>query len=681
MWSLACVCAEMFLGLPLFPGVSQHNQLFRIVEMLGLPPDFLIEGKNGKKYFTTVDKNDGANKDAQVIENSPQSVCVGSAGTGTAASAGPAVPSGAKYRIKTAEEYASETNTTVPVLRKYLRYNRLDEVIMRCPLAQKARMTPEQKNVETVRRRCFLDFLQGLFRLNPFERWTARQALSHPFIQNTKFSGPFVPPPDMKINERKLNFMVLTQRKPPPSSFEAPNLTGVRAPSNFSSHAGIASGNSAQFTPLQLAHRRMSDPGIDHAFPQSKSGGPQLLKRGSPAHLKVEAQSSPTSESNPSTVESAVPFAAADAGVARSLSEEITAPQHFDVSHAVQPPPPPIGIAGHSDGAAIEESADALPPPGRFDHTAAQAIMRAKAREGQVSQLGPQLNAAPYQPQQAAQSFQGVAQQSQTQRYMQQQQQFAQQQRQRSMLPPQQAHKPMYEQSLYRHPAQAGSANFALQHPYGQQNDAYSAQQMNVMTPQGAMQMSGMAGMPGSSLGASYGNYSTVGSMQDGSSVIMTDFGLALMRPDMDEHRRLLSQTTMQAPYWQQQQQQPYGSPQNNTYSHPLMAMMGGEPQHQAVAMSYAYAPNMMQLAANSGFPYGHPAGQQPQQQQLAGSYDSKTMQARRRHQQTYDQSNQYQQQQNHMHNQPMMAGSPQQSFIAQQGKVHRLMYSCSAVA
>jgi hypothetical protein len=41
-------------NVPLFPGVSQHNQLSRIVEMLGQPPDSLIEGKNGFKYFTKV---------------------------------------------------------------------------------------------------------------------------------------------------------------------------------------------------------------------------------------------------------------------------------------------------------------------------------------------------------------------------------------------------------------------------------------------------------------------------------------------------------------------------------------------------------------------------------------------------------------------------------------------------
>lgn len=38
--SLGCIAAELFLGLPIFPGVSQHNQLFRIIHMIGYHCDF-----------------------------------------------------------------------------------------------------------------------------------------------------------------------------------------------------------------------------------------------------------------------------------------------------------------------------------------------------------------------------------------------------------------------------------------------------------------------------------------------------------------------------------------------------------------------------------------------------------------------------------------------------------------
>lgn len=176
MWSFGCVCAEMFLGLPLFPGVSQHNQLSRIIEMLGPIPEFLIEcGKNTSKYFTQ-------NQDELVPMYSN------------------------KYRLKTPEEYAKDTNTTIPVLKKYLKYTELDDIILKCPLAKKLHLSQEQKLEEIELRKCFLNFLQGLLRANPFERWTAKQAQTHPFITGERFDPLFQPPDDPKIHSRWLIF-------------------------------------------------------------------------------------------------------------------------------------------------------------------------------------------------------------------------------------------------------------------------------------------------------------------------------------------------------------------------------------------------------------------------------------------------------------------------------------------
>lgn len=35
MWSLGCIVVELFLGLPIFPGTSEYNQVSRIVDMMG----------------------------------------------------------------------------------------------------------------------------------------------------------------------------------------------------------------------------------------------------------------------------------------------------------------------------------------------------------------------------------------------------------------------------------------------------------------------------------------------------------------------------------------------------------------------------------------------------------------------------------------------------------------------
>ncbi|CAE7461046.1 ppk15 [Symbiodinium pilosum] len=58
MWSLGCICAELFLGLPVFPGHSEYNQVCRIVEVLRMPPSSLLDaGRNTRRYFRKVQKS------------------------------------------------------------------------------------------------------------------------------------------------------------------------------------------------------------------------------------------------------------------------------------------------------------------------------------------------------------------------------------------------------------------------------------------------------------------------------------------------------------------------------------------------------------------------------------------------------------------------------------------------
>lgn len=61
MWSFGCVAAEMFLGLPLFPGASEYDLLVRIIEMLGMPPHTLLaRAKHTAKYFSAPEGAPGA---------------------------------------------------------------------------------------------------------------------------------------------------------------------------------------------------------------------------------------------------------------------------------------------------------------------------------------------------------------------------------------------------------------------------------------------------------------------------------------------------------------------------------------------------------------------------------------------------------------------------------------------
>ena len=46
IWSLGCVCAELLLGQPLFPGESRVDQLVEIIKVLGTPRREEIEAMN-----------------------------------------------------------------------------------------------------------------------------------------------------------------------------------------------------------------------------------------------------------------------------------------------------------------------------------------------------------------------------------------------------------------------------------------------------------------------------------------------------------------------------------------------------------------------------------------------------------------------------------------------------------
>lgn len=51
MWSLGCILAEMYTGMPLFPGENEQEQLACIMEIMGLPDKHLIDRSSRRKVF------------------------------------------------------------------------------------------------------------------------------------------------------------------------------------------------------------------------------------------------------------------------------------------------------------------------------------------------------------------------------------------------------------------------------------------------------------------------------------------------------------------------------------------------------------------------------------------------------------------------------------------------------
>ncbi|EWC44185.1 hypothetical protein DRE_06930 [Drechslerella stenobrocha 248] len=166
MWSLGCIVVELFLGLPLFPGSSEYNQVARIVEMLGLPPTWMLEmGKQSGEFFEKVTDEFGRKT----------------------------------YRLKSMETYSREHGTKEQPSKRYFQATTLPDIINQYAMPRK-NMKPAEIEREMNNRVAFIDFVRGLLNINPLERWSPQQAKLHPFITQQKFTGPFVPPMNLKTS-------------------------------------------------------------------------------------------------------------------------------------------------------------------------------------------------------------------------------------------------------------------------------------------------------------------------------------------------------------------------------------------------------------------------------------------------------------------------------------------------
>lgn len=96
-----------------------------------------------------------------------------------------------EFELKTAEQFAKEADSEVHVAKKYFKFSKLADLVHAYPF--RANATPGEIIYEQERRQAFLHFLNGLLVVDPAARWTAREALRHPFITGERFfdeSGP-----------------------------------------------------------------------------------------------------------------------------------------------------------------------------------------------------------------------------------------------------------------------------------------------------------------------------------------------------------------------------------------------------------------------------------------------------------------------------------------------------------
>lgn len=98
--------------------------------------------------------------------------------------------------------------------------------------------------LEMQNRHAFIDFVRGLLTINPLERWSPQQAKLHPFITQTKFTGPFVPPMNLKATSLNRSPAPGTQQQQQAEAISKQRAQQAQAQANSAAQSAYTMANS-----------------------------------------------------------------------------------------------------------------------------------------------------------------------------------------------------------------------------------------------------------------------------------------------------------------------------------------------------------------------------------------------------------------------------------------------------
>jgi dual specificity protein kinase YAK1 len=139
MWSIGCILCELFLGVPLFPGQSEHQLLGWHVRFLGPIPAEIASASPRRALFFL-----------------------------------------ASGELKSEAQFSADTGSPPPPRYDYHQWFTVGQLILEADFEPEA--TEEEIQGECAMRKLLVDLIEKIFVYRPESRITPRQALVHPFL-------------------------------------------------------------------------------------------------------------------------------------------------------------------------------------------------------------------------------------------------------------------------------------------------------------------------------------------------------------------------------------------------------------------------------------------------------------------------------------------------------------------
>ena len=154
MWSFGCVIAELLVGIPIFPGENEFNQLAKIIEMVGMPPtEMLDRGSKTKKFFRREELPTGEHR----------------------------------YVLRDPAEFCEENNIPFAENRRYHSLHTIEELAQRVVFHRGGL----RKSNDAEFRKTLCDFLSRIFVIDPNRRMTVDEAIHHKFLESKFHAADF----------------------------------------------------------------------------------------------------------------------------------------------------------------------------------------------------------------------------------------------------------------------------------------------------------------------------------------------------------------------------------------------------------------------------------------------------------------------------------------------------------